>query len=86
MIREECVIQEMENVPRTRGASRSRAGLHLAVGDDCACFGVADVDRSRSERYGWEAHGHNLRFVSRIVIVLAALATLEDECRLMRVN
>lgn len=81
VMRAERTLLGMKNVPSTRGASCHNGTLHLLVGDDCACVGVGGADLPRSDSEGWVAHGHNLDTTHRILLVLVALAALEDECR-----
>ncbi len=86
MIRAERTMFSTNDVPRTRGASCHNGTLHLLVGNDCACVGVSNAELPRSDREGWVAHGHNLDTVHRILLVLVALAALEDECRAQQTN
>jgi hypothetical protein len=79
-------ITGKNDVSSTRGASRYNTALHLSVGEDCACLGVPAIECSTSGEEGWPAYGHSLRFVSRIMLVLVGLATLEDECRAAKAN
>lgn len=81
MSKAECVMMGVEHVPLTRGASRYHGVLHLSVGADCACLGVSWSELPCDDQTGWSAHGHNLRFAPHILLVLVALAALEDECR-----
>ncbi len=70
----------------SRSVEEYSGTLHMSVGINCACFGVADIDRPRDNNEGWEAHGHNLQSIDRILLVLVALAALEDACRAAQVN
>lgn len=81
MVAAERAITGSDAIPLTRGASTNNGAMHFSVGDDCACLEVASIDLPRSDQEGWPAHGHNLRFLSRILLVLVGLAALEDECR-----
>jgi hypothetical protein len=81
MVAAECVLTGQNGVPRTRGASRYHGALHLSVGEDCACLGVPANVLPRDEQTGWPAYGHNLRLQYRVLLVLVALAALEDEFR-----
>lgn len=63
-------------------ASRYNGALHLKVGNNCACLGVP-YDEVRPNE-GWCANGHNLDYPDRILLVLVALAALEDEYRAAR--
>ncbi len=70
----------------TRSVAEYAGALHMSVGSDCACFGVSAADRGYGETTGWEAHGHNLQSVDRVLLVLVALAALEDACRAAQTN
>lgn len=69
-----------------RSVEEYSGALHMSVGSDCACFGVSDADRPREDGVGWEAHGHSLQSVDRVLLVLVALAALEDACRAAQTN
>jgi hypothetical protein len=86
MVAAERAITGADAIPLTRGANPYNGGMHFSVGEDCACLGVAHIDLPRSDQEGWPAHGHNLRFLNHILLVLVGLAALEDECRAIMVT
>ncbi len=81
MLRAERTVKGGNHIPLTHGASCHNGTLHLLVGDDCACVGVSSMDIPQTDASGWVAHGHNLDTAHRMLLVLVALAALEDECR-----
>lgn len=81
MVRAERMLRGTEDIPLTRRVSKYHGALHLLVGDDCACLGVSACDLPQSEHEGWETHSHHLRSSHHILLVLVALAALEDEYR-----
>lgn len=81
MRRAEGVMTDDEHVPLTHGASKHYGALHLSVGRDCACLGVSASELPQSDQEGWQAHSHNIGTARQIVLVLVALAALEDEYR-----